>query len=98
MAVQKHTAPQSHAAHFAESLSKSQRNHLRVLLLHEHACRDLRRVLGITKAETISHAQHATGLARSGQTIRLFENYAQHSPANLSAVDTHAAAGKAGSL
>ena len=61
MAVQKHTAPQSHAAHFTASLSTSQRNHLRVLLLHEHACRDLRRALGINKAEAISHAQHATG-------------------------------------
>ena len=98
MAVQKHTAPQSHAAHFAASLSKSQRNHLRVLLLHEHACKDLRRALGITKAEKISHAQHATGLARRGQTIKLFKDFADHSPANLSSVDTHAVAGKAGSL
>lgn len=85
MAVQKLNAPQSHAAQFAASLSKSQRNALRVLLLHEHACRDLRRALGITKAETISHAHHATGLARRGETIRLFENHAQHSPANLTA-------------
>lgn len=98
MAVQKHTAPQSHAAHFTASLSTSQRNHLRVLLLHEHACRDLRRALGINKAEAISHAQHATGLARRGQTIQLFKDHAQHNPANLTATDTHAAAGKAGSL
>ena len=83
MAVQKHNAPQSHAAHFAASLSTSQRNHLRVLLLHEHACRDLRRSLGVEKqAATVSHAAHATGLAKVGRTIELFAQ-AKPSAANL---------------
>lgn len=82
MAVQKHTAPQSHAAHFAASLSKSQRNHLRVLLMHEHACRDLRHALGITKATTVSHAARAIGLAKTGRTIELFAQ-AKPGAANL---------------
>jgi|SRR5579863_976711 hypothetical protein len=81
---------------FCGSLDRSQRNHLRALLHHEHACRDLKRALGIAKTETISHAQHATGLARRGETIRLFKDYADRSPANLTATDTHATAGKAG--
>jgi hypothetical protein len=91
-------ASQSHAAQFARSLSKSQRNALRVLLLHEHACHDLKHALGIEKHATVSHAMHATGLARRGETIRLFKDHTQHSPANLTAVDTNATAGKAGSL
>jgi hypothetical protein len=82
VAVQKHTAPQSHAAHFAASLSKSQRNHLRVLLHHEHACLDLKHALGIGKTTTVSHAEHCTGLARRADTIRLFRD-AKASAANL---------------
>jgi hypothetical protein len=42
MADRKHTSKQSHAAHFAGTLSVSQRNALRVILLQQHACSDLR--------------------------------------------------------
>jgi len=98
MPALKKVAHATPAEAFCGSLDRNQRNHFRALLHHEHACRDLKRALGIAKTETVSHAARATGLARSGQTIRLFENYAQHSPANPSSVDTHAVAGKAGSL
>jgi hypothetical protein len=94
----KSIAPQSHAAQFAASLSVSQRNHLRVLLAHQHACRDLKAALGITKQDTVSHAAHATGLAKLGQTIRLFKERLDRSAVDLRADDRLATAGKAGCL
>ncbi len=77
MAVIKHIA-KTHASHFADSLNRSQRNHLRVLLSHQYAFRDLRHALGIADHKVMSHAEHATGLAKAGRTIELFRH---HTPA-----------------
>jgi predicted N-formylglutamate amidohydrolase len=82
VAVSKHKS-QSHAAQFCGSLSISQRNSLRAILLHEHACRDLKRALGIEKADTTSHAAHATGCAKLGNTISLFRDHARGTAVNL---------------
>lgn len=87
MAVPKHSAINSpaktHAEYFCESLSASQRNALRTILHHDHACADLKRALGIQKvAHHISEHARRTGKAMVGRTIELF----QHN----SAADLHA--------
>lgn len=82
MALSKNTSGHTHSAQFIKGLSRSERNALRVILLHSNGPHDLRRALGIEKQRMVSHADHATGCARRGETIRLFD-LAQHSPAHL---------------
>lgn len=74
---------------FCGSLNRNQRNHLRALLHHETACRDLKHALGIAKATTVTHAARATGLAKIGRTIELFAQ-AKPSPVNLLPLDREA--------
>ena len=68
-------ASKNHAGHFAESLSKSQRNSLRAILLHESGVPDLRNALGIAKARIVPEHERRTGLARAGRTAELFEQH-----------------------
>src|SRR5579872_1836997 len=65
---QKHAFPVTVALaackEFVESLSPNQRNLLRVILLKERACKELRRQLGLDRHQAKSHAEEATGLAK----------------------------------
>ncbi|HYM76121.1 MAG TPA: hypothetical protein VE377_09110 [Candidatus Dormibacteraeota bacterium] len=78
MAVPKHTATQTaktHAAHFCESLSPSQRNALRTIMHHEGACSELKHALGIQKVYVVSEHSRRTGKAMQGRTIDLFTRH-----------------------
>ena len=68
---------------FCGSLNRNQRNHLRAMLHYANACQDLKHALGVAKAVTMSHAEHATGCARRGDTISLFRNHDLSKPADL---------------
>ena len=63
----------THAHHFVESLSKSQRNALRILLVKDAAA-ELHHALDIQKAVTraVHNAEHALDLAKQGRTAELF--------------------------
>lgn len=70
-----HSPAKTHAAHFCESLSPSQRNALRTIMHHEGACTDLKHALGIQKVHTVSDNSRRTGKAMHGRTIDLFEHH-----------------------
>jgi hypothetical protein len=64
--------------HIVESLSRSQRNALRVLLAVEDGPALLRRELGIALLKPLKEYERKTGLARAGRTIDLFHNHKHH--------------------
>lgn len=68
-------ASRNHAVHLAESLSTSQRNALRTILLHESGVPDSKHALGIHKTRTIPEQERRTGLARAGRTAELFQQH-----------------------
>ncbi len=70
-----HSPAKTHAVHFCESLSPSQRNALRTIMHHEGACANLKHALGIQKIRTVSENSRCTGKAMAGRTIDLFEHH-----------------------
>jgi hypothetical protein len=67
----------SHAHQFVGTLSVSQKNSLRILLV-KNAAAELHRALDIQKAVTksVHQAEHALELARQGRTAELFSKSA----------------------
>jgi hypothetical protein len=68
--------------HIVQSLSRSQRNALRVLLSVEDGPQLLRRELGIALLEPLKEYERKTGLARSGRTADLF-HHKRHAATDL---------------
>jgi hypothetical protein len=63
----------SHAGQFLTSLSKNQRNALRVLLMQNTGLADLREALGIQKMQIVPVTEQRTAHALAGTTAKLFE-------------------------
>ena len=76
-----------HAAQFVQSLSKSQRNALRVIMAHADCCKKLQRALGTEGMKPITREEHATGLARAGRTIALFTEHGKHSAQHIAVTE-----------
>lgn len=76
MAVKKHST-RTHASEFLGTLTKGQKNSLRLLLVHE-AGAELHHLLDVRRAVTraVRDVEHKLELAKSGRTIELFS--AQH--------------------
>lgn len=68
----------SHGAAFVSTLTRTQRNALRVILAHESGPADMRCALGTYLVKPIAEVTRRTGLARAGRTSELFP---QHSTA-----------------
>lgn len=68
-------------AQLIQSLSKSQRNHLRIILSRETGCASLKSELGIQKLKAFSHHAEMTGRAMRGTTAELFGD--QHAHADI---------------
>jgi len=76
-----------HAHQFVHSLSASQRNALRVIMVHADCCKKLQRALGTEALKPISREEHATGLARAGRTIALFTEHAKPSAQHIAVTE-----------
>jgi hypothetical protein len=69
--------PDHTVAQLIQSLSKSQRNHLRIILSRETGCSSLKAELGIQKVKVFSHHTEMTGHAMRGTTAELFSAQAR---------------------
>jgi hypothetical protein len=73
LATKSRPQDRSHASQFLTSLSKNQRNALRVLLMQNTGLADLRDTLGIQKMQIVPVTEQRTAHALAGTTAKLFE-------------------------
>lgn len=75
----KHSTHKSHASEFVTSLTRAQRNSLR-LLLTKDAAAELHHLLDVQKAVTraVHDVEHKLELAKHGRTIELFRDQHHH--------------------
>jgi hypothetical protein len=64
----------SHAHQFTTSLTRSERNALRVILLHKDGLAELREALGIEHMRVSPLPEQRTALAVAGKTVELFRD------------------------
>lgn len=71
-----HSPAKTHAQHFCDSLSASQRNALRTIMYRDGACAQLKHALGLHKVHVVTEHARRTGKAMQGRTIDLFTHHA----------------------